>query len=89
MKYKSPANYNHYHKMSQTMSSQLKQEILDKYNKIQEDKKVCYNCCADAKEKHSRIIFWKNYSFCSAYCRWDSEYDIRKSWQSQNRQNAN
>ena len=80
MKYKSPANYIYYHKMSQTISSQLKKEILDKYNKIQEDTRVCYNCGDSTEEEHSRMIFWKHYSFCSAYCQWYLEHDMRKSW---------
>jgi len=75
--------------MSQTISSQLKQEILDKYNKTQEEKRVCYNCCADAKEQYSKLIFWQYYAFCSDYCQWDMEHDIRKQWRRENRKTAN
>jgi hypothetical protein len=34
----------------------------------------------NAKDEYRRMIFWKRYSFCSAWCQYNTESDIRKSW---------
>lgn len=36
-------------------------------------------------EYPSEMIMFREYSFCSGYCQWDLEYDIRKSCRRQSR----
>lgn len=75
--------------MSHTVSSELKQELLDKYNRKQEEKMICCTCMNTAEEKYSKFIFWQYYAFCSDYCQWDMEHDIRKMWRRENRKRSN
>ena len=65
--------------MSERMSSQLKQELIDRYNHCQHQQKYCV-CGSSAKDEYRRMIFWKRYSFCSAWCQYNTESDIRKYW---------
>ena len=63
------------------INSILKQELIERCNQIQSEKRFCYNCRSDStKDTHNRMIFWKAYTFCSAWCQYDTESDIRKSW---------
>ena len=63
------------------MSKGVKQELIERYNQIQAEKRFCYNCRSDStRDTHNRMIFWKAYTFCSAWCQYDTESDIRKSW---------
>jgi len=43
-------------------------------------KSTCYKCGKCSNAHYDRSIFWKNYSFCSDRCQWETESDIRKSW---------
>ena len=56
------------------MSKGVKQELIERYNQIQAEKRFCYNCRSDStKDTHNRMIFWKAYTFCSAWCQYDTE----------------
>jgi hypothetical protein len=41
------------------------------------EKSVCYNCGSSSRPEYDRSIFWKNYAFCSGWCQYDTESDIR------------
>lgn len=48
-------------------------ELLTKYNL----KNRCNNCASEPNERFTKYIFWKKYKYCSDWCRFDNEYNIR------------
>ena len=66
--------------MSKMISSQLKQELLDKYSRTDEDKHICISCRSNADAEFERMIFWKHHAFCSGWCQYDYEHTARKLW---------
>jgi hypothetical protein len=55
-------------------------ELLHAHHTREVEQKTCYNCGSTSKPECASSIFWKNYSFCSDRCQWETESDIRKSW---------
>ncbi len=55
-------------------------ELLIKNKEQLELNKYCYNCGSTPDEKYSTSIFWCNYQFCSNWCKYDTQYEIRKSY---------
>ena len=62
------------------MSSQLKQELLQKCCEKQTAATKCYQCGSPSDPEFTTSIFWQEYSFCSGWCQHDVEIGIRKSW---------
>jgi hypothetical protein len=56
-------------------------QLLHAIHSREMEQSVCYNCGSKSNPECTSSIFWKNYSFCSGWCKYDTEYDIRKSWQ--------
>ena len=55
-------------------------ELIDKHTERIEYKHVCVTCDNSADEQYAKVIFWNTYSFCSEYCCYDWESDMRKSY---------
>jgi len=55
-------------------------ELLIKCETRKENDKYCSNCCNYSQEQYSNYIFWHKYKFCGEWCRYDTEYQIRKSY---------
>lgn len=53
-------------------------ELLLK-NKERMENNYCYNCGSNADPQYLKKIFWREYKFCSGWCQYDVEYDMRKS----------
>jgi hypothetical protein len=58
----------------------LHSELLHAHHTRELQQTICYNCGSTSNPECDRSIFWKNYSFCSGRCQWETESDIRKSW---------
>jgi hypothetical protein len=55
-------------------------ELLHSHYTREVEQKTCYNCGSTSNPECASSIFWKNYSFCSDRCQWETESDIRKNW---------
>jgi len=54
-------------------------ELLIKNKERIDKNKYCYNCDNIADEKYSTYIFWCEYKFCSGWCQYDVNIDLRKN----------
>jgi len=52
-------------------------QLLHAIHTREMEQAVCYNCGSSSSPKYDRSIFWKNYAFCSGWCQYDAESDIR------------
>ena len=93
-------NVDHRPRMKSVMSELLWNEVLhelycEKHYMVSglpfmNDEITCDNCgvgiseCEDFEYPSCSILF-NEHSFCSGYCKWDMEYDIRKSYRLQQR----
>ena len=69
--------------MSESISIELKNELLMKCEYLQEKYSHCANCENMFDNPNDIIItyiFWNKYNFCGELCRWDLEDSIRKSY---------
>lgn len=55
-------------------------QLLHAIHRREMEQSVCYNCGNESNPECERSIFWRNYAFCSNWCQYDIESDIRKSW---------
>lgn len=55
-------------------------ELLHTHHTREMNRQVCFDCKGQRNPLCDATIFWKNYSFCSKWCQYNTEYDIRKSW---------
>lgn len=53
-------------------------ELLVKYNERVDKNKYCFCCDHYSDERYSTFIFWYKYRFCGEWCRYDTEYEMRK-----------
>jgi hypothetical protein len=54
-------------------------DLLVKYKERTDNNQFCIGCGSYSHERYSTYIFWCKYSFCGEWCRYDTEYDMRKS----------
>ena len=55
-------------------------ELLRAYNFREMENTYCSNCGCKSNPEYMRTVFWKKYSFCSGWCQYDMESDIRSNW---------
>ena len=64
--------------MKKAWAARLRGELTER-NKYHHS--ICCNCLSDnGDEKYGKIILWKQYAFCSEYCQYETERDLRKMW---------
>jgi hypothetical protein len=54
-------------------------ELIIKYRDRVDNDKYCVNCGNNVIEQYTAYIFWHKYNFCGDWCRYDTEYHIRKT----------
>jgi len=65
-------NVEHRRQMQKVLYELLEYHLKNKY---------CMNCdYYFAEIKYTRDIFYNTYIFCSEWCQWDLEYDIRRTY---------
>ena len=55
-------------------------QLLHAIHKREMEQSLCYNCGSSSNPECQRSIFWQTYAFCSYWCQYDTESDIRTSW---------
>ena len=62
------------------MYKKVLEELIERYNDIHS----CDNCGNELNEEDSIIthiyLYKKRYAYCSMYCKWEFNYDLRKRW---------
>ena len=53
-------------------------ELLKKHNERTANDSLCVNCRTPSNEDYTTYIYWCKYSFCSGWCQYDYESDMRK-----------
>lgn len=55
-------------------------QLLHAIHKREMEQSLCYNCGSASNPECQTSIFWQTYAFCSYWCQYDTESDIRTSW---------
>ena len=55
-------------------------ELLHAYNFREMESAYCSNCGCKSNPEYMRTVFWKKYSFCSGWCQYDMETNLRNNW---------
>ncbi len=56
-------------------------ELIIKCKERDDNDKYCSNCGSYyTEQQYSSYIFWHKYEFCGEWCKYDTEYNIRKSY---------
>ena len=67
--------------MRKAWAARLHGELTDVYDQREKyHHSICCNCLSDGDEKYGIMILWKRYAFCSEYCQYETERDLRKMW---------
>lgn len=64
--------------VERTSKMLLMNELLENHKHREKKYSLCANCRCCADEKYTTYIYWNKYTFCSGWCQYDLESELRK-----------